>query len=169
VDDAQRAESLALLGREGVVAGVGAGELGLATAVGDRLGAEHRGLLRRLAVQRRATVHVPLERGLEVVGRRVLRLVERDPVDARDRVVTRLVVDLAEPAGERDLALRVEVQATEDQDAVPLQRLEHGTGDRVVRGQLFRADPVDGGADGGGERLQGDRRRHGTGSRQRSK
>ena len=58
------------------------------------------------------------------------------------------VVDLAEPAAERDLRLGVEVQAAEDQHAVVLQRVEDRVAERVVGCQPIGVDAGDLGADG---------------------
>ena len=51
---------------EGVIGGVGAGELRLTARLRDCLGAQDRRLLRWFTVERRASVNVPMKRAFEV-------------------------------------------------------------------------------------------------------
>ena len=73
---------------------------------------------------------------------RVLRLVQGDDIDA-GRIAARRVVHLTQVPAKRDLGLRVEVQAAEDEDAVRLERVEDGRGQGAVAGQAIDADADD--------------------------
>ena len=137
--DAQRAEAVLLLVGEGVVSGVGIGEFGFTAPLGDLQGRQHGGLLRALVAQGCAAVDMPVEGRLQVCGRGILGLVQGDRVNPGDGVVTvGGMIDLAEPAAEGDLGLRVEVQAAKDQNPVVFQRIQDRFTDRVVGSQRRR-------------------------------
>jgi hypothetical protein len=144
---------------EVVVRGVRAGKLGVATSFGQSVGGQDRRLLWGFVVGRRAPVDVPVERAPQVVGRRVLRGIERDAVDARNRVMTGRHVDPAEPPAEGDLPLGVEVQPAEHQHPVRFERVHDRRGEHVVRQELLDADTSDFGTDGVGDLRDRDRRR----------
>ena len=57
------------------------------------------------------------------------------------------MIDLTESSAERHLRLRIEVQATEDQNPVVFQRVEDGFADRIVGGERGRVEAGDLGAD----------------------
>ena len=58
-------------------------------------------------------------------------------------VSVRGVVDLAQPATERHLRRRVEVQPPKHKHAVVFQRLEYRFAQQVVRGKAFRVQSQD--------------------------
>src|SRR6185437_16239204 len=88
---------------------------------------EDGGLLRVFLAERRASVDVPVERGLQVSSRRILRGIQGDGINPGDRVMpVGGVIDLAEAAAESYLRLRSEVQAAKNQDSVGFQRVQDG-------------------------------------------
>ena len=152
VHDAQPFQPLTLVVGEVVVRGIGARELRAAVIRRDHARGEDPGLARD-AIER--AVDVPLRVALQVLGHRVGGIL-RDHVDLGDRVA-RTSHELAEPAAERDLLLVVEVERTEQQHTVRLERVEHRFGHRGIGQQRVVVDLDHLGADCRAQRLRRDR------------
>src|ERR1700716_47015 len=104
VHDTQSAEVVFFFVLQCVVGGIRVGELGFAAPLGDLYGRKYGGLLRAVVPGGRAAVDVPVERRFQIRRRGVLRFIQRDGVNAGDRVVTvGGVIDLAKATAERDL------------------------------------------------------------------
>jgi hypothetical protein len=118
--------------------------------------AEHRGHDRDVVGH---AVDVPVERALEVVGRRVLRGIQRHAEDLGTVGLATDALDRSQAAAEGHLRVVVEVQLAEHEDAVAIEQLEALVGQRVVVEHPVDVDVEHLGTDAVAERLRVDRHR----------
>src|SRR5581483_4944464 len=147
VHDAQRFAGPPLVLGQVVVGRIGVAELGLPARRREPARGEHRRLGGRAVLEE--PVDVPIDRGLQVLRRRILARIERDLEDHLLGAVGALATlrhHVAEVSAERHLLVVVEADAGEEEHAEALERVaafarERGIENLLATDRDLRADP----------------------------